>query len=109
MEPWGWILVYAIGLAILQLLVYRYLLNSGDEVGYDGVFRERDDRPDGPVAQGTDNGGLVGRPGVAVSSRTAASDRPESSTEGRYCPHCGTMNEPDRVFDRCWNCTNRLA
>ncbi|WP_136589611.1 DUF7577 domain-containing protein [Salinigranum halophilum] len=29
MDVWGWIAVYAVGLTLLQLLVYRYLLNSG--------------------------------------------------------------------------------
>lgn len=32
MDVWGWIAVYAVGLTLLQLLVYRYLLNSGGSV-----------------------------------------------------------------------------
>ncbi|MUV56624.1 hypothetical protein SAMN04487947_3048 [Halogeometricum rufum] len=108
MDPWGWIVVYAIGLTVLQLLVYRYLLNNGDETGYDGVFGDSEDRPDGTVAQGTERGGLARTPRLAASPNSPA-DRPDSRSDGRYCPHCGTENEPDRTFDRCWNCANRLA
>lgn len=105
MDPWGWIVVYAVGLAVLQLLVYRYLLNSDDEVGYDRVFGERDDRPDS-VASGSDRGGSTRAARLAAPSR---SERPREDADGRYCPRCGTMNEPDPTFDRCWNCSNRLA
>ncbi|ADQ66084.1 hypothetical protein C499_10164 [Halogeometricum borinquense DSM 11551] len=108
MEAWGWIVVYAIGLTILQLLVYRYLLNNGGEVGYDGVVGDSDDRPDGPVAHGGERGSIGRSPRLVASPNAPANERDDQST-GRYCPHCGSENEPDHTFDRCWNCANRLV
>lgn len=106
MDSWGWIAVYAVGLAALQLLVYRYLLDDGDDVGYDRVFGDRDDRPDS-VASGSDRGGPVRAPRLAASPNRGEDAR--GGSEGRYCRRCDTTNEPDPTFDRCWNCANRLA
>ena len=108
MDPWGWIAVYAVALATLQLLVYRYLLAGDDEVGYDRVLGDRDDRPDS-VASGSDRGGSA--PAARLAPPSARTERPRGDSEnrGRYCPRCDTMNEPDPTFDRCWNCANRLA
>ena len=108
MDPWGWIAVYAVGLAALQLLVYRYLLSGDDEVGYDRVFRDRDDRPDS-VASGSDRGGSARPPRLAAAPGRVERSPEDADSRGRYCPRCGTMNEPDSTFDRCWYCANRLA
>ncbi|MDS0299945.1 hypothetical protein NDI76_14450 [Halogeometricum sp. S1BR25-6] len=108
MDPWGWIAVYAVGLAALQLLVYRYLLNGDDEVGYDRVFGDRDDRPDSATS-GSDHGGSARPTGLAAASGRVERPREDADSRGRYCPRCETMNEPDPTFDRCWNCANRLA
>lgn len=98
MDAWGWIAVYAIGLTVLQLVVYRYLLDGGE--GGDASNGESHVRT---APRGSD---AVGVPRLhATESRDGASDGPTA----RLCPRCGVENEPDRTFDRCWNCAGRLT
>jgi hypothetical protein len=107
MDAWGWIVVYAVGLTVLQLLVYRYLLNGGGAVGYDAaVGRESEEAPNGDGAAPASGREFPGTPRLYAQDRHQADV--SESTE-RYCPHCGAENEPDRTFDRCWNCANRIA
>ena len=40
MDVWGWIVVYALGLTLLQLLVYRYLVNGGEPTVGEGTGRD---------------------------------------------------------------------
>ncbi|WP_416840144.1 hypothetical protein [Haloferax sp. DFSO52] len=97
MDVWGWIVIYALGLTLLQLLVYRYLVNGGEPTMGDGVGRDSD-RMDRYV-----------HPEIASSfedrSRTSVQVTP---TGERICPECGATNEADTTFDLCWNCTRRL-
>ncbi|RDI72079.1 DUF7577 domain-containing protein [Halopelagius longus] len=104
MDAWGWIVVYAIGLTVLQLVVYRYLLD-GDE-GVQGGFGG-----DGDDAESHARTAPRGRDAVGVSrlQATEAWDRESGPSDARVCPRCGVENEPDRTFDRCWNCAGRLA
>lgn len=98
MDAWGWIAVYAVGLTVLQLVVYRYLL-GGDE----GGDASNGEPPVRTAPRGSDT---VGVPRLhATESREETSDGPTA----RPCPRCGVENEPDRTFDRCWNCAGRLA
>ncbi|MFC7202892.1 hypothetical protein ACFQJC_05155 [Haloferax namakaokahaiae] len=95
MDTWGWIVVYALGLTLLQLLVYRYLVTSGEPTMGEGVGRD------------SDRTERYGHPELAVpfDDRTGVRRTP---TGERICPHCGTENEPDPTFDLCWNCTGRI-
>lgn len=134
MDVWGWIAVYAVGLTLLQLLVYRYLLNSGrsltQRVG--SPFGDESDR-DTSWVDGSSNptsnsnssrssgdhdhrGGRDSPPSVrgletwpqAPASVTHPSSTDPSATDGRPCRHCGVVNELDTTFTRCWNCTREL-
>ncbi|KAB1193095.1 MULTISPECIES: DUF7577 domain-containing protein [Haloferax] len=97
MDVWGWIVIYALGLTLLQLLVYRYLVNGGEPTMSDGTGRDAD-RMDRYV-----------HPEIAASfddrSRMGVRTTP---TGERICPECGAENEADTTFDLCWNCTRRL-
>lgn len=106
MDAWGWIAVYAIGLTVLQLVVYRYLLDDDEGVQYEGRFGG-----DGDDAESRARTAPRGRDSVGVPrlQATESWDREPESAGGRVCPRCGVENEPDRTFDRCWNCTSRLA
>ncbi|MFC6823947.1 DUF7577 domain-containing protein [Halopelagius fulvigenes] len=106
MDAWGWIVVYAIGLTVLQLVVYRYLLSDDEGVTYEGGFGS-----DGEDAESRARTAPRGRDAVGVSrlQATEAWDREQTRSDARVCPRCGVENEPDRTFDRCWNCTSRLT
>jgi hypothetical protein len=109
---WSWIAVYAVGLVVLQVLVYRYLWRRQGSAATDYTalreerFGDRDARRPGDTP----------RPGEAA--RATELPRPERPTraegpaaadgDGRYCPHCGAENEPDSAFRLCWNCASRL-
>ncbi|SFG63156.1 hypothetical protein SAMN04488063_2655 [Halopelagius inordinatus] len=109
MDAWGWIVVYAIGLTVLQLVVYRYLLGDDEGVQYETPFgADGDDASNGESHVRTAPGGrdAVGVPRLqATELRDDAPDGPTA----RLCPRCGVENEPDRTFDRCWNCAGRLT
>lgn len=105
---WGWILVYVLGLVVLQLLVYRYLGGEG------GAFAEADsagarhssgdDNPEREVVRNRTGPVNVGPP-----TATATAEAYGRSTTDRLCPHCGVENEPDTTFTFCRNCAQRLA
>ena len=103
MEPlWGWLAAYVVGLAILQLVLYRYLVDGseslneppklsddGREMDVEGGDASREVRLD-PFA-----------PRADVSRWSADGER-------RLCPHCGAENEPESAFTRCRNCAGQL-
>jgi hypothetical protein len=118
MDVWGWIVVYALGLTILQLLLYRYLVGGSGTPVDRGANVEREGSP--PFESENDDRGdrdsrgdvdprvraLLGRsePGPWGEQPDRASEEPGVRT----CPHCGAENEPDPVFSRCWSCTGQL-
>jgi hypothetical protein len=140
MNAWGWIVAYAVGLVILQVLVYRYLWRRSGPIGGDESGRWRaGGRDQGDVGPRAGTRDPVGGDEIYDRGRERASDRGvDPSTEegpgdrdrppeadpswvpgagaeagagtpsGRTCSHCGAVNEPDRTFDRCWNCTEPL-
>ena len=124
MDIWGWIVVYAIALTVLQLLVYRYLSNRGGGTLADGsgMFgrdsdAERLDYADrslvndssstGPQTDRRSELGTHPEPGNRYGA-PVRQDGPDADVEGRRCPHCAAVNEPDTTFSLCWNCTQRL-
>jgi hypothetical protein len=137
-EVWTWIVVYAIGLALLQVLVYRYLWQRGGSPAgeaprrwHDGASgRQRtESRPGGVGRSGGETRPDAGRStpdespdgvvdgGVAATRSESASppepdlavDRLASDSTGRICSDCGAENEPDETFSHCWNCASRLG
>jgi hypothetical protein len=127
MDVWGWIAVYAVGLTLLQLLVYRYLMNSGGSltrrVGTpfgDGDGDRETSWVDGSPRSSGDDDGTAGRdrpssrgldawPTERARASTDPQSRPQQTeTEGRPCRHCGAVNEADATFTRCWNCAREL-
>jgi ribosomal protein S14 len=136
MDVWGWIVVYAVGLTVLQLLVYRYLLNNGGSLtrrvgtpfgdgDRDAPLSNRSSGSNGSARQpGSPSSGEVDPDGGSVPSsvlnswssdeayvprRPDRDDAAESTGPGhRRCPYCGAENEPDETFALCWNCTREL-
>lgn len=84
MGVWEFVLVYLVGFALLQLVVYQLL-------------RRRRDRS-APIAGG------AGATPFETSDREAA---PEDEA-GWRCPHCGTPNAPDPGFTYCRHCAGAL-
>jgi hypothetical protein len=130
MDVWGWIAVYAVGLTLLQLLVYRYLLNSrrsmtrrvgtpfGDgeadgnrpwSNGSSGsTERPASSRPSERVRRGESRPNTNAPPVDAwPAAEQSAATAPDGSV-GRPCDHCGAVNEADETFDHCWNCARPL-
>ena len=97
MDVWGWIVIYALGLTILQLLVYRYLVDGGEPTMGDGSARN------------ADHGDRYAHPEIAVPFDERSSVGVQRTPTGeRICPSCGAENESDATFELCWNCTRRL-
>jgi hypothetical protein len=134
MDVWGWIAVYAVGLTLLQLLVYRYLLNSNSSLTrrVGTPFGDRDGDGDRPWSNGSRGSGppestrsprppdsshddrqnanapTDRRPVDAwpAADTANAPDAPDGS--GRTCRNCGATNESDETFSHCWNCAHQL-
>ena len=103
MEPlWGWLAAYVLGLAILQLVLYRYLV-SGD----DGVSERRRLGDDGREMD-LDGGDASADVRFDPFAPRADVDRWSAGGDQRLCPRCGAENEPERAFTRCWNCAGQL-
>lgn len=97
MEPWVWLIVYLVGFALLQLVLYRYV-------------RNRDSSSEQPT----------GSPGAR--SAAGRERRTESATEVRIgsepdgsgdadrvrCTHCGALNEQGATFRYCRECTQPI-
>ena len=102
MEVWGWIIVFAVGLTALQLLLYRHLLGSRnvspERRGFVGDG-EDSNRTTPNAEWSNDLGHPMGR----------QLDRGDGRENGRRCPHCGTENETEQAYSRCWNCARRIA
>lgn len=106
MDTWGWIAAYAVGLTVLQLLMYRYLARHGDALsgsaalsGGDGDeesrHRSASMSPERTYWMDEDHLGSIDRPR-------------DDPADARVCPYCDVENEPERAFARCWNCAGRL-
>jgi len=112
MDVWGWVIVYAIALALLQLLLYRVFVDNGESVADRGALPRRD-AEDADADRGARR---VDPPRERFEALVGNSMGPHPDAEPlvadpdgrRVCPRCGAENEPDAEFDRCWNCTNRL-
>mgnify|MGYP000424576503 CR=1 FL=1 len=113
MEAWGWIVLYAVVLAVLQLVLYRAFVGDGNSV-FDGGG-SRHDVEEVEVERGRRPADQPGEPfeafvGHSTRGRTDA-DAPVAErgrTDEWICSHCGAENERDETFDRCWNCAGRL-
>lgn len=92
MEPWGWILVYLVGFALFQLVLFRYF---SDGPAFDGVSLESGETA-GP--QTVEPGHPLGESGGGT----------EPAAEGVRCPHCGTDNADEQPFTYCQNCLAQL-
>jgi hypothetical protein len=102
MEVWVWLLVYLVGFALLQLVLYRYFRErgSGEQPAGSpnnhglGVDAGRDPRVDSATEQAADHGGDAGR----------SQDDPD----GIRCTQCGARNERDPAFTYCQQCARPL-
>lgn len=109
MNTWGWIATYAVGLVVLQLLMYRYLARHSEGLSgtatAPGGEGEEESRPRTRLhAQPSERVMWTDQRGFDLNAGREASGR----TTARICPYCGVENEPDRAFTRCRNCTGRL-
>ncbi|WP_101294171.1 zinc ribbon domain-containing protein [Halegenticoccus soli] len=119
MDIWGWIVLYAVGLAVLQLLVYRYLWDRDEPFAEhgrptserDGADREvRDERGRRERARGEGPDHFAGTWWGTPTPESRPSFGAGGAEAGeRRCPHCGAENEPDATFVFCRNCAQRLG
>ena len=107
MEPWGWIIVYAVGLTVLQLIMYRYLARQGETLS-GSATTPRADRDDESRRRSRQGAHPPDRAPWLDQRRFASAERTDGGTAARRCPHCGTDNESERAFGRCWNCAKRI-
>ena len=138
MDVWGWIVLYAAGLTLLQLLVYRYLLNNRGSLTRRVGTPSGDGEGDVAWSNRTSDSRETSRPSSSSSAgdgdredRSIPSSSPPHRSPGRSipsledgggliepehvgaagnrrCPHCGAENEDDETFTRCWNCARGL-
>ena len=92
MDPWGWILIYLVGFALFQLVLFRYV---SDGQAADGMSLESGETA-GP--QTLDRGQPAREPGAG----------PEATTDGVRCPHCGADNDDEQPFTYCRKCLAQL-
>ena len=96
METWGWLVVYAVGLALFQLVVYRYLW-------------DRDGSLASSVSFGGENSDAeTTQPPRSADPRFRRFDLPQqSNVDGCLCPYCGEENGTGYTY--CWNCVRPLG
>jgi hypothetical protein len=110
MDVWGWIVVYAVGLTVFQLLLYRYFVQQGTPLdrgtGFDGDDgAERDSGVERAVDPHIH---LLLNPTEGEPFNEGVTEVNPETPGGRTCPRCGAKNESDTAFTRCWSCTGRL-
>ncbi len=85
MSTWVWLVLYLVGFALVQVLLYRYL---------------RDSRGGQTAPRGSE----PGRARAPVDS--AAEHSPDTEGDGVYCRNCGTHNEVG--YSYCRECAGQL-
>ncbi len=110
MEVWQWVLVYALVLALAQLLVYLYLR------GEDRSFELSEE---GERGQGTPPNAAPSQPYAppAQQSRNTVPADPQADAhhavspdeEAIVCRHCGARNEREGIYSYCRSCTSELG
>lgn len=101
MEPWVWLVVYLVGFALLQVVLYRYV-------------RNRDSSGEQPAGSPGDRHGARADAGRERPTESRAEMRigpdPDSSgeTDRVRCTHCGALNEQGATFRYCRECTQPL-
>lgn len=113
MNLWGWVIAYVVGFSLLQVLIYRYLRGRGDG-GAGASSGERAMERTAPPRErwNTDGSSTVGDPPHRVDPLYASGEinsDTAASTQGRHCPRCGTLNEPDPIFTYCQECVRPLG
>jgi membrane protein implicated in regulation of membrane protease activity len=84
MSTWVWLVVYLVGFALLQVLLYRYFQDSRG-----GQTAPRSSEPEG-----------------ARAPVERATERDSDPRGGVSCPHCGTLNEAGYAY--CRECAEQL-
>ena len=101
MEPWAWLIVYLVGFALLQLVLYRYV-------------RNRDSSSEQPTGSPGDGHGTRAGAGRERRTEPAAEvgigSEPDGSGDGDRvrCTHCGALNEQGATFRYCRECTQPI-
>ncbi|WP_458187417.1 DUF7577 domain-containing protein [Haladaptatus sp. NG-WS-4] len=90
MNVWGWIVLYVVLFAGLQLLIYRYLRSGEDSL----LFRST---PPSPEQSAPDD----------VRKEHVLEEFHEENPDVRSCPHCGTENGTGYTF--CRECIEPLG
>ncbi|WP_049969550.1 DUF7577 domain-containing protein [Haladaptatus cibarius] len=93
MNVWGWIILYVVLFAGLQLLIYRFLRSDEDS----------------PLLQSTPSG-PDGRAPDDIRKESVLEEFNEPNTADpstRLCPHCGTENGAEYTF--CRECVEPLG
>ncbi len=90
MNIWGWIVLYVVLFAGLQLLIYRFLRSDEDS----------------PLLQSTPSSPERRTPDE-IRKESVLEEFNESDPSVRSCPHCGTENGSEYTF--CRECVEPLG
>ncbi|WP_266078842.1 DUF7577 domain-containing protein [Haladaptatus caseinilyticus] len=93
MNVWGWIILYVVLFAGLQLLIYRFLRSDEDS----------------PLLQSTPSSAERGAPDEVRKESVLEefSEANQADPSIRRCPHCGTENGAEYTF--CRECIGPLG
>lgn len=113
MDLWGWVIAYVVGFSLLQVLVYRYLRGretaGSVERSSEGSIEHTAPPRDGRNADGRRSFGDSSPRSDPPRTSEETRDANAAAREGRYCPRCGALNEPDPAFTYCQECVRPLG
>lgn len=98
METWGWIIVYLVGFALFQLLLFRYFADDSSVNGASFGSSEAS------APRTVDRAQPIQEPG-----RQVAGERDDDEDEdGVHCRQCGAFNDDEQTYTYCRECLAQL-
>ena len=100
-----WALVYVVSFALLHLAIYYYYLRGEEDEGSARRSLSGENGGDYPP------GNPLAADNVDRNSerREFARRARDDAEDGRRCPHCGTVNDPENAYTFCHSCVERLG
>lgn len=112
MDLWGWVIAYVVGFSLLQVLIYRYLRERETSGSVERASEGSIERTAPPQESwNTDGRRSFGEPPYSTDPYVSgeAYEGDAAVGEGRHCPRCGALNEPDPAYTYCRECVRPLG